>query len=238
MSVHRRSPRLLLPLIALSAVCLSPARTAPETTDVWEKDIRAFEEQDRKSPPPADAALFVGSSSIRMWTTLARDFPEIPVINRGFGGSAVKDSTRYLERIVFPCKPRLIVMYAGTNDISSGATPEQVFEDFKAFVSKARAGLPGVPILYISINPNIARWEQRQRQAQANRLIERWMHGKDRMKFINSWPAFLGPDGRPVKRFLSADNLHLSPEGYAAWKEVVKPVVLRMYRKYAPGRAG
>lgn len=237
MLARRHTPRSLLVLAAVSAVCVSPARPAPGAADRWENDIQAFERQDRQSPPPADAALFIGSSSIRLWTTLARDFPEIPVINRGFGGSAVEDSTRYLERIVFPCKPRLIVMYAGTNDISSGKSPEQVFEDFKAFVSRARAGLPGVPILYISINPNIARWDQRERQARANRLIERWMHGRDRMKFINSWPAFLGPDGRPAKDLLSADNLHLSPAGYAAWKEVVKPVVLRMYRKYAPRSA-
>src|SRR6185312_14197633 len=53
----------------------------------WEKDIAAFEARDKTNPPPANGILFIGSSTIRFWTTLATDFPGQPVINRGFGGS-------------------------------------------------------------------------------------------------------------------------------------------------------
>ena len=44
--------------------------------------------------------LFVGSSSIRFWETLARDFKGTAVINRGFGGSRIADVTRYADRVV------------------------------------------------------------------------------------------------------------------------------------------
>jgi hypothetical protein len=39
-----------------------------------------------------------------------------------------------------------------------GKTPEQVFADFKAFVEKVHARRPEMPIAYISIAPNPARW--------------------------------------------------------------------------------
>src|SRR4026208_820072 len=74
-----------------------------------EKDILACEKADAKSPPAPGGVLFVGSSSIRMWTTLADDFPGVPTINRGFGGSKIAHSTRYADRIVIPYKPRTII---------------------------------------------------------------------------------------------------------------------------------
>src|SRR4051794_5572805 len=71
----------------------------------WEKDIQAFEAQDKVKPPPKDPILFVGSSSIRMWK-VEESFPDLPVMNRGFGGSEISDSVYYANRIVIPYKPK------------------------------------------------------------------------------------------------------------------------------------
>ena len=65
--------------------------------------------------------------------SLAEDFPGIKVINRGFGGSEIADSTFYVDRIVIPQQPKIVVIYAGDNDLVSGKTPQQVFEDYKTF---------------------------------------------------------------------------------------------------------
>ena len=119
----------------------------------WEPDIRRFEEADRAQPPPAGAVVFVGSSSIALWHTLAQDFPFTPVINRGFGGSDLTDSLIFARRIVTPYRPRLVVMYAGDNDLAGGKPPERLAADFEAFVGVVRAELPGVPIAYIAIKP-------------------------------------------------------------------------------------
>src|SRR5437016_5241110 len=107
-----------------------------------EKAIQAFEAADKTNPAPQDAVLFIGSSSIRLWTNLAQSFPGHKVINRGFGGSHLSDSVAFVERIVIPYKPKLVLIYAGDNDIASGKTPEQVFEDFKRFVEKIHSRLP------------------------------------------------------------------------------------------------
>src|SRR4051812_19583813 len=67
------------------ATAEKPAAKALNTSpERWEKDIRAFEKADRTSPQPRGAILFIGASSVRRWSTLAQDFPEYTVINRGF----------------------------------------------------------------------------------------------------------------------------------------------------------
>src|SRR5580658_3408754 len=111
----------LLFCLGLSAAAGPVAATHP-----FENEIAAFDAAEKTNPPPQNAILFVGSSMIRKWTTLAQDFPGHKVINRGFGGSQLSDSIYYFDRIVLPCKPRMIVLYAGSNDIDSGKTAETV----------------------------------------------------------------------------------------------------------------
>jgi lysophospholipase L1-like esterase len=241
----RISYRSLVALAAIAAGSFiiggsSGFALAQETTEKaapaapFEKEIQAFEEKDKKSFPPADAVLFIGSSSIRRWTTLAKDFPEIPVINRGFGGSQIEDSVRYVPRIVLPYKPRLIVMYAGGNDLEGKKTPADVRDDFKAFVTQSRTGLPDVPIVYISINPSLKRLKNVEKTREANRLIEEYTRTEPRLTFINSYTPLLGPDGQPQKELLVEDGLHLSKEGYKQWTAVVKPIILKLYQEAKP----
>src|SRR5258707_13063020 len=113
--------------------------------------MQQFEKSDQDNPPPRGAVLFVGSSSIRMWKNLAEDFPGIRAINRGFGGSEIADSTFYVDRIVTPYLPRMIVFYAGDNDLSDGKSPQKLLDDYKAFVSRVRIRLPSTRIAFISI---------------------------------------------------------------------------------------
>jgi lysophospholipase L1-like esterase len=189
----------------------------------WEKDIAAFEKADTEKPPEKGAVLFIGSSSIRMWKSLAQDFPEHKVINRGFGGSEVADSVAFVDRIVVPYAPRMIVFYAGGNDINAGKSPEKVFSDFKEFVAKVRAKLPDEEIAYISIAGNPARWAQVEKVKEANRLIEEYTKQEKGLKFINVFPHMMGPDGQPKPDIFIADKLHMNEKGYAIWKEVVTP---------------
>jgi lysophospholipase L1-like esterase len=189
----------------------------------WEKEIAAFEASDRERHASIGGVLFIGSSSIRLWTTLGQDFPNQPVLNRGFGGSRIADSTHFASRIVFPYKPRLIVMYAGGNDLNDGNTPEDVLTDFQAFVDAVRRGLPATRIAYISIAGNPARWSQVDRVKKANALIEAYTKQTPNMAFIDIFPHMLGPDGQPRPELFVADRLHMSPAGYAIWKRIVGP---------------
>ena len=219
-------------LIALFAVTTAFAETKPaeapkpvadKPVSKWEKEIAAFEAKDKENPPKKGGIVFTGSSSIRLWKTLEEDFPKHNVINRGFGGSEISDSVQFADRIIFPYEPRMIVLYAGGNDINSKKTPDQVVGDFRAFVTKVRSKLPDVEIAYISIAGNPKRWAQVEQVKEVNRRIEEITKQEKNLKFINVFPAMMGPDGTPKPDIFVADNLHMNPKGYAIWKEVVLP---------------
>jgi lysophospholipase L1-like esterase len=180
----------------------------------WERAIEAFEAADKKSPPAPGAVLFVGSSSIRFWRTLQADFPQYRVINRGFGGSHIADSTHYADRIVIPYRPSVIILHAGSNDVAAGKSPERVFGDYKAFIAKVREALPDTPIAFLAINPTPARWSLADKQQETNHLIREYVAGKKGLAFIDIWDALLGPDGRPRDDLHVRDHLHPNAAGY------------------------
>jgi hypothetical protein len=186
----------LVVVVSLVVIRVVPAADRSPSAK-WERAIRAFEAADKESPPPAGAVLFVGSSSIRFWKSLAIDFPKYRVINRGFGGSQIEDSTYFADRIVIPYRPSAIILHAGSNDLSAGKTPRQVYDDFRAFVDRVHAALPDTPIAFLSINPTPLRWAQADKQTETNGLIQRYIEGKKGLAFIDLWDALLGPDGQP-----------------------------------------
>ena len=197
------------------------------------QEINAFWEADKKQMPPMGAVLFMGSSSIRMWDTLAKDFSEIPVINRGFGGSLIQESTQYADRIALPYKPKIIVLAAGTNDLAYGnKKPPQVLQDFKNFEAKIHAALPDTRIIYISINPTVQRWNQEADILETNHLIEKWIFQNGsktrKMNFIDSHSPILTPDGQPQPKLLQEDGLHFNAEGYKMWKSILKPRIIAL----------
>jgi lysophospholipase L1-like esterase len=210
-----------LPIHLLLAFCALTAALAQNKTNSFEKDIRAFEASDKTNPPPKHAVLFIGSSSIRMWKTLAQDFPEHRVINRGFGGSQISDSIYFADRIVIPYEPDVIVFYAGGNDINAKKSPETVANDFKTFVAKVRTKLPTTHIAYISIAGNPARWAQVAQVREANRLIREWTSTQPRLSFIDVFSPMMGDDGTPRPDIFIADRLHMNEKGYVIWKRVV-----------------
>lgn len=189
----------------------------------WEPEIAAYEAKDRTNPPPTNAILFIGSSTIRLWSTLAADFPGQQVINRGFGGSEIADSTHYAGRILFPYAPRAIFFRAGGNDIANGEAPEAVFQDFKDFVSTVHAKLPDTDIFYISWNPTIARWGNRAKETVLNDLVKAYATRTPHLKYIEASSFVLGADGKPRPELFRADRLHFSAEGYKLLVERVRP---------------
>ncbi len=210
----------LLYVLACAAPHLSAA--AQPGGQRWEDEIRAFEAADRDHPPPRETVLFIGSSTIRMWKTLAKDFPEKKVLNRGFGGCQIADCTYYADRIVTPYQPRLIVLRAGGNDIAAGKTPEQVRDDFRAFVERVRAKLPRVRIAYMAINATPARWSNAGREKKANRLIEASIGRGENLDYIDTFGATMDANGKPRTELFAPDRLHFNAEGYRILASIVR----------------
>ncbi|MGH9970224.1 MAG: SGNH/GDSL hydrolase family protein [Pyrinomonadaceae bacterium] len=221
--MRTRFPALFWSLL-LGLACSTYAQsTKVERQRQLEPAIKTFEELDKKEPPPKGAVLFIGSSSIALWKSLGQDFPAVRTINRGFGGSHVEDSIDFADRIVIPYRPRLIVMYAGDNDIESGKSPFVVLEDFKRFVTVVHRKLPRTRIAFISIKPSPARWRLVDQVREANRLTKDFMKTNRRLDYIDVFSSMLGKDGKPRPELYIEDNLHMSQAGYELWRSLVAP---------------
>jgi lysophospholipase L1-like esterase len=229
MNRHLRASSIVLVFGLLgsagNAVRAGQPAQAPHDFSQWERDIAAFEAADRTNPPPKDAILFVGSSTIVRWTTLQEDFPKQRVINRGFGGNQIVDSTHFADRMIFPYRPRMIFLRAGGNDLHTGKSAEQVFQDFKDFVAAIHAKLPKTEIVYISLAPSIARWDEREQTQKLNGLVKAYVETNRRLKYIETYDTTLDASGQPRPELFVEDKLHFSPAGYKLLVERVRPFV-------------
>ncbi|MCP5056699.1 MAG: hypothetical protein GY937_08225 [bacterium] len=194
----------------------------------FEDAIAAFEAEDQASAPAHPVVLFTGSSSVRLWSSLAEDMAPIPVLNRGFGGSQMSHVVHYAERIIHPYRPVAVVVYAGDNDLAprTGKTAETVLTDFQELVRRVHAILPETRIYYLTIKPSRLRWDRWPEMERANQQVALFAASDPLLGVIDIGPATLGPDGTPRDDFFRIDGLHLNATGYAAWTEIVRPALL------------
>src|SRR5882724_6268710 len=158
-------------LLISAGFTLRAQQPAVSDPDRWEATIKKFEEQDRVNPPPRGEIVFTGASSIVRWN-LPEYFPDLKVVNRGFGGSEMADAARYAPRIVVPLVPRIVVLYPGENDIARGVTAETVGAGFEQFVKNITGPLPQTRIIAIGLKPTPVRWQFIDEMRRANKLIK------------------------------------------------------------------
>jgi len=205
---------------------LFPAAAGSFAQDhAFHDEIMAFKAQDSITPPAAAPILFTGSSSFRIWKEVQAAFPGYGIINRGFGGSIITDVTFYAEDVIFPYKPRQIVLYCGDNDLAASdtVTAEVVFSRFKELFSLIRGRMEKVPILYVAIKPSPSRERLMPRIVEANRLIADFLRGQSHVAFVDIYHPMLTPDGRPRPELFQEDMLHMNAKGYAIWRKVIRP---------------
>jgi lysophospholipase L1-like esterase len=212
-------------VLAAAGVARTAVAQAPNPDPArFASEIHAFEAWDAKNSTPAHAVLFVGSSTIRMWTTAER-FPDLPVINRGFGGSEISDVNHYIRETTLKYDADVIVFYAGDNDINDKKTPAQVLGDFQSFVKQVLAARPDTEILFVSIKPSTLRWALWPEMRDANALIRKYCESTPHLRYVDTVPPMLGADGRPRPELLAKDGLHLSPAGYDIWTGIVSKAI-------------
>lgn len=230
-------PLLALLLVApMFAACEStppapPAIPAGEDPHRWDAAMEAFAEADREDPFPRGEVVFVGSSSIRLWKSLARDMAPVPVLNRGFGGSRLFDAIYHAGRLVDVHAPCLVVVFSGTNDLAGvdAKSPDEVLALFRQLVARLRATDNDRPLVYIAMTPTLAREEHIPAVRTANGLIRAECDEDERLTFVDPTPDLMDAEGRPDARWFVDDRLHLNADGYAIWTRHVRPVVERRY---------
>jgi lysophospholipase L1-like esterase len=212
-----------------ATVALDYTFTAEEIESArgFESEIADFERGDAKNGAPQNAVVFLGSSTLRLWINLVRNFagvlPDVPILNRGFGGSQVSDSLFYIERVLLPYAPRAVVFYAGDNDLAHGKTPQRVFEGTRALCERTWQDFPETKFFLVSVKPSPSRWNIFDLQTEANDLLREYCAGDARLKFVDIVTPMLSADGALRPELYVADELHLSLAGYRIWREVLAP---------------
>ena len=218
--------RLTIAFILMLLVCKN---VHAQQTPPFYDEIQQFKRLDSAHFPPKNAILFVGSSSIRKWQDVQEYFPDVKVINRGFGGSELSDAIRYANDIIIPYHPRQIVIYSGENDLaySDTITPAIVLRRFETLFTIIRSELPMVPIVYISIKPSPSRQKLMPEMVEANRLIKNYLQSKKKAVFVDVYHKMLSANGKPMPDIFVEDNLHMNAKGYHIWQKAIRPYLLK-----------
>lgn len=192
-------------------------------------DIRLFKEKDAVSPPAKHAILFVGSSSFTKWTDVQDYFPGYPIINRGFGGSSLPDVIRYAGDIIFPYQPKQIVIYCGENDLAASDTVSAatVIARFKTLFGMIRRQLGEVPVVFVSLKPSPSRARLFPKMIEVNAAIKSWLATQKKAVFADVYARMLDEKGNPRASLFVSDMLHMNATGYAIWKQVLQPLLLK-----------
>jgi lysophospholipase L1-like esterase len=215
----------ILNIAVLALMLIAATGEAKENCnpEVFQAEVDKLVASDTTNSTEPGGVVFVGSSSIRMWD-LKKSFPDQQYLNRGFGGSQICQSTHFFDELIAKHKPRIVVFYAGDNDIAGGKSPGQVQSDFLDFAELFLSKLPEAKLVYISIKPSIARWKLADKMREANKLIAADCEKNDNFTFVDVWPAML-KDGEPRKDIFLGDGLHMNDTGYAEWVKLVAPLL-------------
>lgn len=190
--------------------------------DWYEAEVRELVERCQAASPADNSVIvFYGSSSIRLWGTLAQDFPDLPVRNLGFGGSTLEACAHFFPRVVAPCRPRSIVFYAGENDLGDGQPPARVVESFRALRRQIEAMPSAPPLALLSIKPSPARQHLYDTIVATNAALYDEVIRWPGASFIDVHTPMLRADGRPDPALFADDQLHLSSAGYRLWTKLL-----------------
>lgn len=219
---------LLLIIFLLWSCNEDKLKITPEAEPPYWEAIQYFKKLDSVSFPPSNAILFIGSSSFTLWTDVQNYFPGYTIINRGFGGSTLADQLRYANEIIFPYKPKQIVIYCGENDLAfDSVSATEVFERFKKLFGVIREKFTDLPIIYISMKPSPSRRHLIPIMREGNQMIKDFIATQKNIAFINIHTSMLNQAGEPMPEIFLEDSLHMNAKGYAIWQKAIEPYLLK-----------
>jgi len=198
-------------------------------------EIAKFKKQDAATPPGTGQIVFTGSSSVRLWD-VKKAFPDLPVLNRGFGGSIANDLVAYDDEVALKYQPKILMVYTGSNDLHQKLTPEQVLADYTKFLNRVHRWSPQTVVIVNSIKVSRSRLGEMPAVASTNELLKEWCAKRDWTIWLESGEYLKDAKGQPIDKFFRKDQLHLSDEGYVRWNAIAGPVLREEWAK--PPRLG
>lgn len=200
---------------------------AAQPLNRFEPEVRAYESADRENPPPLGGVVFTGSSSFRLWgRNLEREFSSYRALNRAIGGATLPEIQFYRERLITRYRPRLVVLYVGTNDIAeAGHTPAQFAGNFRQLVESLHQELPLAHLAFVSIVTAPSRAQFASLFAEANRLVRAEVEQDSSLHYLDLTQLLLDGQGVPQEQFYLEDRLHMNPSGYRRWVPEIRALL-------------
>lgn len=202
-----------------------PVQRAPWFDKLWRERRIQWQnslEQD------TGAVVFLGDSITQGWSTLAGDFPEVKIANRGISGDTTRGVRYRLKEDVLDVKPAAVVMLIGTNDLGLDGSPEDAAANLKAIFAALKRSNPKMPVIVCKVMPS---HESKSRPAdkiqRLNALVDEAIQGDAQFIRVDTWSIFADADGNSKPEEFP-DLLHPNAEGYAKWAAALKPVFARL----------
>jgi lysophospholipase L1-like esterase len=204
---------------------LAPYRAA--SLQKWEDDIKKLEARDASEHRVENGTLFIGSSSIRMWKSIATDMAPFRPIERGFGGSTFSDVAVFAPRILSPHAYQALVVFVA-NDVTGGdgdKSPQEVGRLVRHLIGVSQQIRPNAPIVLIEITPTPKRFAVWSKIREVNAVLREVALSEKNVYFVATAESFLTPDNQPRAELFVEDQLHLNSSGYQLWTQLITPIL-------------
>ena len=174
------------------------------------------------------AVVFLGDSITQGWGTLAKDFPDLKVANRGISGDLTRGVWYRLQEDVLDLDPRAVVLLIGTNDLEDGGEPEVIVANVKAILEACRRHNTKMPVIVCQVMPSDASKHRPAEQIRRiNELLAAAVKDQPQVRLCDSWTIFADAHGN-AKPEEFPDLLHPNAAGYAKWAAALRPLLANL----------
>ncbi len=195
----------------------TPAQFEPQVRDI---------ESNCSGARLTDGILLSGSSFFENWKTSEQDLAPLKTVNIGIGGTRVSDHLAHFDRMVAPLRPRTLVLYIGSNDISGvpffSKSARATVELIREYIALVHDRLPGTTVYYVAITETPSRALVRDQIRDANRLLAEHADKTGDFRFISTAEDLLTPSGEMDHTLFGPDLLHLNEAGYTRFAAAIR----------------
>jgi lysophospholipase L1-like esterase len=208
--------------------------------------LARFAKDNATYPPPKQGekrVVFLGDSITDFWGRPVGDFfPGKGYINRGISGQTTPQMLVRFRADVIALEPKVVVILAGTNDISGNtgaATLGMIEDNLSSMTELARAhGIRVVLATLLPVNDYVDGLQTSRRPQAEIRALNDWIRSyasREHLVLLDYYPAMVDTSAA-LKKELSDDGLHPNARGYAVMAPIAQSAVNAALGNAVPAR--
>ncbi len=228
--------------LKLRAAALIAANEVDSLADVrdaamrrWDTAVQELEKLDRTETLPPDPILFIGSSSVRLWESIATDMAPYRVIRRGYGGARFSDLAVFAERLITPHAYRGLAVFAGNDILGKPEDPplDKVVSWVRRLIEVSRRHNAEAPVFLIEVTPTPSRFEAWPQIREVNAMLRELALIEPGVYFVATAELYLDVSKKPRSELFREDRLHQNDVGYRLWSHLIRQRLDEVFRLIA-----